>query len=302
MSQIEPEVSFFTRYRKIINGNIGIEIEVEPKKGKTLPIINRGCWETKDENSLRNGGKEYVTKSPLLYDKDYSKNINELTASLNEKEVEVNSFRTSVHVHLNMTQKTLNELWTIITCYWLMENLLFKYCGEDRENNHFCLRLKDAEGVIKLVDTALEYSSPFCQFIDSYRYGGLNLSALYKFGSLEFRGMRGSVSEGEIRTWSSALYEMSELSTTFFRSPQEVLDYYYNNSVDKIIDMLFPLYLNKFLKSLDKKKDLVDENAYRLLGIAYKHNWNSYAMLMQKCIANQKKSSNSYYARMPNFL
>ena len=286
------EVKYFTKNRKLITGDIGLELEIEPKEGKTLPIINNTVWMTVNEDSLRYGGKEYITTQPLLHDGNYLKNIDKLTKNFNPSEVNVDTFRTSTHVHLNMTQKQMVQVWTIVVAYWLIENLLFKYCGEDREGNHFCLRLKDAEGVINVLNRALNYENPFMDFNNNIRYGGLNLNALYKFGSLEFRGMRGTINCREIECWSTALYEMSELAISFFKNPQELMDFYYNNGIDPLIDLLFPNKLNLFLKGITNREKLVKENAYKLIGIAYKFNWNNYNNTIQKRVKELEKKLN----------
>lgn len=266
----------YTRTKTKIAGDIGLELEVEPLPNRTLPVINTGNWETKSEGSLRNGGMEYITKTALKKNLDYSRRIKELTDQLNDNIADVNSFRTSLHVHLNMKEKTLTEVWTICTAYWLVENLLFEYCGEDRKSNHFCLRLKDAEGIINHLRDAIEMPNPLLDFSDNLRYGGLNLAALYKFGSLEFRGMRGTIDPVVIETWSTALYELSRLSTTYFNNPQEVMDFYYYHGHEELINVLFPKKLNLFLKGMKNSKDMIDENAYRLIGFAYKCNWKNY--------------------------
>ena len=156
----------------------------------------------------------------------------------------------------------------------------------------FCLRLKDAEGVIKTVSKSLEYVTPFNDYSDNIRYSGLNLSALYKFGSLEFRGMRGTVNPNEIYEWSTVLNDIVNLSAKEFSSPQDVLDYYYRNSwVSFAYKLIKSKSVRECISSIPAATELVEENAYRLLGIAYKHNWKTYQKAIDKQFIKPKKKT-----------
>ena len=53
------ETKVFHLVRKLkepVKGDVGLEIEVEPTPGRTLPSVNNEIWVTKEEGSLRNGG------------------------------------------------------------------------------------------------------------------------------------------------------------------------------------------------------------------------------------------------------
>lgn len=283
----------YTKDKVLVDGDIGIEIEVEPKRNAKLPIINNTHWQTKEEGSLRNGGQEYVTKGPLNFDSNFMTNIESLTNSL-RKVAKENNYRTSVHVHVNMTNKSLVQTFTVLTSYWLLENLLFKYCGEDRESNNFCLRLKDAEGVVTSVENSLNYSNPIIDYTDNLRYGGVNLNALWKFGSLEFRGMRGTISPTEIYDWASTLHTLSEWSIKLFSNPKEVMDYYYDNSWKNLVNNFTVRSVKDTCLKIKDAEELVDENAYRLIGMTYKMDWKKYQENMN---FNLKKKLNSKKAQ-----
>ncbi len=83
------------------------------------------------------------------------------------------------------------------------------FCGETREGNRFCLRTKDAEGVVEAVAGIIATNERLnLPQQDVNRYASLNVDALGKFGSLEFRGMRGTLDKDVINVWVNALVRL----------------------------------------------------------------------------------------------
>lgn len=268
-----------------VKGHLGLEIEVE--SNNSLPTINNFHWTTKDEGSLRNFGLEYVTNGAVDSGKDYITIINQLTQELNKSIYLVikDSDRTSVHVHKNVTEFTTTKVWVAITAYWLFENLLFKYCGPLREGNSFCLRLKDAEGLLSYAERDLEtskYDIPFSTFRrdEQIRYAGINLSAIPKFGSIEFRGMRGTIDTDEISCWSQSLNKLVDNATEFFASPEDLLNFYFKKGWLTLYELLIPKQMQYSLFSIKDKGGLIEENAYKLTSICFGPNWD----LLEKSI------------------
>ncbi len=89
----------------------------------------------------------------------------------------------SLHVHVDVCDLTLEELYRALFVYAMIERPLYRYCGGDRANNNFCVPLHKSIGGLKKY---LRAQSPPDVPI-GLRYCGLNLAALRKFGSLEFR-------------------------------------------------------------------------------------------------------------------
>ena len=267
-------------------GDIGIEEEVE---GESLPSVNTTFWGTKDEDSLRNGGKEYYTKQPIVY-KDYlPKVIKQLISKLDTEKYKIDkdSCRTSVHIHKNIQRDTPIEVMTVVFTYWLLENALFKYCGKDREGNGFCLRLKDAEGLLLSLENALNSKKTFNNLrLDNQRYSGQNLAAIAKFGSIEYRGMRGTLDYDTLFTWIKALMELTTKSKKF-RTPSKLMDFYYFNGGRKLIEETIEDPMKSFLLKLPGLNSLIDDNANRLIDIAYNINWKNWEESLQKL--NKKK-------------
>lgn len=181
-------------------GDYGIEVEIE---GILAPIDTR-VWRSEADNSLRNGGMEYVMNAPLPLNK-----VEDAMSQL-KKHHDVNSklvsfsFRTSVHVHMNVQQFTYTQLLNLLYTYFLLEEPLMNLCGESRKGNRFCLRLQDAEAVSDMMKKMFECGEAAIRYIpkDVYRYCAINIDALKKYGSIEFRAMEGNLDVPRIVTWN----------------------------------------------------------------------------------------------------
>ncbi len=277
---------FMRSDRKAPDGDIGIEIEVEAS-GR-LPLVDNTWWKTKSEQSLRNGGLEYITRGALPVDTLMFRRIEGLTSLVDTKEAQVDkeSHRTSVHIHHNVTNYTPSQLWTSITAYWLLENLLFKACGEEREGNHFCLRLKDAEALIlRYVSDELKVTDhPFITLdTDNVRYSGINLNAINRFGSVELRGMRGTVDPQLIHDWSLLTHSILKNAKNNFKTPESLLDMYFDKGWKSLKSLLWEetKSLDYLLKHKDIE-DLIDENAFTLANVMYSCSWSNYDKIMNK--------------------
>jgi hypothetical protein len=270
-------------------GHVGLELEVEAKH--ELPSATPRCWLAKPEGSLRGHAMEYVTDGPIKCDLDKFGKIKALTDLINDNKYQVDkeSPRTSLHVHVNVGQLTPVQMWTSATAYWLCERLLMKYCGADmREGNLFCLRLADADGVIKVSCKDLKGKQPFRSInTDKIRYSSQNLNAVPKFGSIEYRGMRGVTDPVIIDTWSDELYKMVT-SAKKYSDPADLLDKFAN--LDKK-DFLKSLFTNSFVDTLTQVpnwRQLMDADVGRLVELGYFHDWNEWSTKIEKNRLNNK--------------
>jgi hypothetical protein len=196
------------RHRK--TGDIGLEIEVE---GVNLPQLHLPVqWRADQDGSLRGlESAEYVLREPLTLplvkqaldnlDKCYIKNKTTVDETI----------RAGVHVHINCQQLTMTQLYTFMTLYLVLENLLLKYCGDTREGNLFCLRTSDAEfALFQIVEAAKDQHFSMRFESDQLRYASMNVKALSDYGSLEFRAMRGTRDLGAIYKWAEILLSLRD--------------------------------------------------------------------------------------------
>lgn len=208
--------------KKVVKGDIGIEIEVE---GNNLKAVDNAVWRSEDDGSLRgrfpDSRCEYILASPIGVE-----HVLEAVSGLKEelKGAEFKfSYRTSVHVHVNVQKMKLEHLLSMMYAYYLLEEPMMNFCGKKRKGNNFCLRLADAEGVLEHVMHMFELGFDGIQHIpgDMARYAAMNIEALRKYGSLEFRGMEGNMDAVRIDIWCRALVALRNYGETK-ESPKEV--------------------------------------------------------------------------------
>lgn len=211
-------------YLNKTSGIFGIEIEVE---GKNLVNLHDDRhWRSEPDGSLRKG-IEYVMKSPskLAY---IAQKLRYLQKKLEDNSAELDfSFRTSVHVHVNVQEFTHVQILNMIYTYLLIEAPLMDFCGESRKGNRFCLRVEDAEGMVDILARLFKNGPEDIRNIphDKMRYAALNVEALTKYGSLEFRALQGNLNVAKITTWCKILNKIREFAMNN-TSPSEVFNRY----------------------------------------------------------------------------
>ena len=270
----------------IKRGDVGIEIECE--SDKELPEIASKGWVSHHDPSLRGFSKEYVTANPVPITA-VGEFLDNLTRLLDGYKIN-DSFRTSVHIHKNLLKYSPVQIWNALCAYWIVEELLYNYCGSNRINNTFCLRLRDAEAVLDacLYDISLDY--PFKSFKnnDTIRYGGANLAAIRKFGTVEFRGMRGTVDANVIKTWCTELSNLVDTAAIQFDSPEHLLDTFYKQDKEQFISRFLSFNFTEALFKMNNKwKDTLQSGAERVIPLAYTCDWNRWIKKMEE--AHEKK-------------
>jgi len=206
-----------------VPGEVGLEIEVE---GHNLPqrVGTGGIWKATKDNSLRGESMEYVFNGPKPRDV-VDKYVDALFKTFDGMGSVLNvSHRTSVPVHLNVSDLRVYDVCNIFTLYSIIEDFLIPFCGPQRKGNLFCLRMKDAQYVIDKFKRMLLRGSFYHVAGDDIRYAGLNLDACRKYGSVEFRAMRGLTTPGPIKQWVSILLEIKDAAVNNFRSPREMVE------------------------------------------------------------------------------
>lgn len=192
-------------------GDIGIEIEMEgnsPFPEGSAPLkLN---WRAENDGSLRGYSKEYVIHSPIKIG-EVDSHINNLKSLLKNSGCEIiYSFRAGVHVHINVQELTLQQMATFACLYLCLEKALVKFCGSQREGNHFCLRAQDAEYPVYLLEEVIKANDMSFLDTDNIRYSSMNLRAIPRYGSIEFRAMETLPDLSKIKEWCHMLYKLRE--------------------------------------------------------------------------------------------
>lgn len=207
----------------------GLELELEDVGEVAAPHR----WKATDEPSLRNG-VEFVLKEPLS--DTLLKNAVMRLCNVLGQATFTKSIRCSTHVHCNVSDMSNFRIYEAVLTYLLIEDILVSTQGPDRVGNLHCLRASDAGSIIWDLHTSLDTSlfSYFNQ--NNHKYGAVNLAAVKKYGSLEFRFFRPMSDETEIMAWLHGLSHLIRNSSTI--------------GVDKIIEKEDTMSIQDLLKLL----------------------------------------------------
>ncbi len=220
----------YMKWTEFHRGEIGLEIETETQLPYEYVSDLLDFWTTHPDGSLRNNGVEYVFRIPLDYkSKEYTKALD-----LFDKQVKQTKFLkspySSVHVHLNMNDKDMISILNFVTLYFLFEEILAEYCGNERNGNLFCLKASNAEQIFKIFRdmTISIWNGSGYSFIrnlnNAYlKYSGLNIVPLRTQGSLEVRTHPGTVKREEIERWVGILYKIYSKADKYL-SPVEIVN------------------------------------------------------------------------------
>lgn len=218
----ETKVSDFIGFNADIPDNaVGIEIEVEGEI-QPFPTAPAG-WTSHEDGSLKAMyQKEYVSRPIPITEVDI--NLTTLKNKLVKYEaVIMDSIRAGVHIHINVLNYTLEQVLKIAYTYLAMERVLVKFCGPNREGNLFCLRASDADYLLYCIRLAVTSEDFHILSTDSIRYGSLNLSSIFKHGTLEFRAMKTEPDLSKIEDWAKILHKI-KLYGSKLETPSKIAD------------------------------------------------------------------------------
>ena len=197
-------------------GEIGIEVEVE---GGPFPAGTANNWAVHEDGSLR-GGTEYVINRPV-------KRENVLTSLVTLQEFLgdtplVFSYRTSVHVHVNVQDLTIAQWLSFISAFAIMEEALVDVVGPKRAGNKFCLRIIDADEPIEMLRRGLKAKSITDYMGNDVKYASMNIQATRTHGTLEFRAMEGNLDPARINDWAQLLLAIKDYAIKI-DSPRDII-------------------------------------------------------------------------------
>lgn len=235
--------------KKNVSGDFGVEIEAE---GLRLPYVDGDKWTMEVDHSLRGNFPksccEYVLPAPVSMAVANERIKHLIKRGVEEETTWKFSFRTSVHVHLNVLDMEEDALKALIYTYILIEEVMHNYCGKERKHNRFCLRLQDAEHTIEPLVNLMKYGVQVFggnYHENSIRYAALNLASIKKYGSLEFRGMRGTLDQGVLKNWMGAIYSLRAYANKI-GSVKEVYNDFFNSTPEDFLNRVLGEYAEVF--------------------------------------------------------
>lgn len=182
---------------------MGVEIEVERTRNSHLPSTSEAgaAWTVKTDGSLVDG-REYVLSSPMAGDAL----AHAITTFFRTARLEARS-TSSTHIHLDMSEDstTLSVLQVVFALVYMLEPVLWhvgdpsrKWCGFTHAINTLP---SDVLGQLYAENFTVNSENFADQTRCISRYYGLNMNALYKYGSLEFRYFPTATSAEQLSNW-----------------------------------------------------------------------------------------------------
>lgn len=253
-------------------GLYGLELEVEGQMLPPAPIQ----WAAHNDGSLRGECMEYVLNHPLNFEEAKEALRLLFTAFRNEGTQLHESNRTSFHVHVNMRTFNIVKTANLITLYGIFENLLTNWCGEYRVGNLFAQRMCDSSWIVSSCAEALRTNS-FAGLGNDWRYAAMNLASINKFGSIEFRAMRGITNADDGITWLTMLHKLVEASD-LYQTPVDIVQDFSGRE----LDMLQKIFGTDLANQLEDSAKKDEENVQQMLwkgvrlvqDVAYACDWN----------------------------
>jgi hypothetical protein len=205
----------------------GIELECE---GRNVSFNGEQAilddWAPHADGSLRaNHGDccEWVFNGPVKLIQA-QKRVHQLFEYFEKNKAKlVTSNRTSTHVHFNMGDKNAYQLVNMFILFTILEEIMDRFCGEDRVGNLFCLSSRYAEAQIDWM-----FRNCFNQYIfnwgEAQRYCSFNMAAICKFGTVEFRAMRGLDNKDDLLDWLGILSEFCDYGCYKMQNPVDTIN------------------------------------------------------------------------------
>jgi hypothetical protein len=216
---------------------IGVEIELEGQSPKEIRVHNENgqpYWAQHQDGSLR-GGIEFVLNQPMM-----GTTLKEAVHYWFRTFKTYNdSPRTSIHVHINMLQdeESMEGLRNMLVLYYMFEDVFFSIADENRKWNGYCNPFEDDPP--EILQAFMRSDDP--RDIARYwareerggdRYYGLNLLALGRFGTLEFRHLPLLREEERLFDWIKMIMELklaankmaddNDTPLTVFKTPDDL--------------------------------------------------------------------------------
>lgn len=203
---------------------IGVEVEIDQDAHTraVFPEDYQPEWEQKHDGSLSNG-YEYVMSSPL----SGQAAVNAIYKLYQEPTEVGRTYTGSTHIHVDMLDSVdLDALRTLVLLTYAFESVLYAAGDMSRQWCGYANRLSSAPSeMIEQIMTLDDFSNFRGTVGNNSRYYGLNLQALTKYGSAEFRYFPTAESAEELLRWV-------KLVQLFKKAAIEI------GSSDKLIDLL----------------------------------------------------------------
>lgn len=200
------------------------------------------------DGSLRNGGIEFVLKEPL-----FGENLLAAVTAMDDLGRVAkfqSSYRTSMHVHLDMEGTTFPHAPLAMgALYAVVEPLLYRFVGQRRDYCNYCLPWHHSEQHFEtFLDQLAGYARPGNAKITAeklrrmkiLKYAGLNYFSLGDFGTVEFRQAPVGMSRAKVIQWLNIIMSLKKyIASRTTPTPSEILDRAYSQGSELFLKSVF---------------------------------------------------------------
>lgn len=214
---------------------LGIEIEFEGVPEGGLVFNAPKGWALHNDGSLRGGG-ELVSAGPRTLE-EIDGDIDAVVKTFADNSfVPVFSFRTSLHVHVNINDLTHLQLLNMFALYTIFEQPMLEMGGEERVGNVHCMPVFLAPYPVEELRRGLngdvnKYGKGTLDnalrnlMRNDMRYSSFNWAAISKFGTIEYRSHRGTLDKTAIMRWCKLVLHLKAMAKTYDNPQQIVQDF-----------------------------------------------------------------------------
>lgn len=216
---------------------IGVEVEVERWNGHAPD--GKYLWQQHNDDSLRNGGREFVL-GPVC-GQQVTDGLRALFATAKEQGWEANA-RTGIHIHVDASVKGVLFPYYFTSVYLMVEHALYGYAGEWRRWCNFCHSFEDAEESLLSLRKMLlctDQKSYIKAANDMHRYAGLNFNSLAKHGTMEVRILCTSFDYQYVLNWINFIMSIYKLAEELESKEQNIVDVYKDLGPDRMVRRIF---------------------------------------------------------------
>lgn len=236
-------------------GDCGIEIEMEKTDRNHYPDVPG--WIKTEDRSLRIQGMEYVMDGPKPWGVA-GEEVTRLYHSLSMSGIKlIKTGNAGIHVHVNVQKWKMKKVLAFCYLFYLLEDILVPWCGEDRDGNLFCLRGSEAMTQYFNLVNLIKSKQPD-HALQTMRYGALNMASLSLYGSIEFRSLEFNTTPVKLFKWLNILKTLVDFLGED-DSISEVDDYFYSTPKEEIVERFM---LNSPEFGTTEDKILLIEEAY----------------------------------------
>ena len=192
---------------------IGIEMELENCQNVSFNQAIGKYWEPTIDGSLKYNGMEFRFRQ-ALNGSHIVEALDTFTDAIDEFAIEpyTDGNRGSTHFHINISDKSMQELYNFVLLAYFCEPWLMDMCNADRHHNSFSVagcRTKDQLTVLKSIAAGnIGFSD------QQYKYRAIGLNSIYNKGSLEFRMFHATADTKLILKWLNVIQEIKHVALT----------------------------------------------------------------------------------------